>query len=31
VRDDGKASASKYFCAWGAGGKGFDGNSALII
>jgi hypothetical protein len=28
VRDDGKAAASKYFCAWCAEGGGFDGNFA---
>jgi hypothetical protein len=30
VRDDGKAATSKYFCGWGAGGGGIDGNSALV-
>ncbi len=30
VRDDGKAAASKYFCAWRAGGGGFDGNFAPV-
>ena len=28
--DDGKAAASKYFCAWCAGGGGFDGNFAPL-